>query len=140
MHPETLLFYSPRMTQGFAQPDLMAYCQWWNRDAVANHIITTRLSNLVYVLLPPDNLLGTTHTARTVYKAIRQLYGLQGFADGLTVFNALMALPCNPHHIQEFVVKWWTGISWLLVCLVLESLVQSGLLPIFGKTKTKTSL
>jgi len=103
------------MTQGYGQQDLMTYRQWWDRDGIVEHVITTRLSNLVRASLPPDNVSGE-HTARTVYEAIRQLYGLRGFADGLTIFNALMALPCIPNRIQEFVIKWRAGISRLLAC------------------------
>jgi len=57
-----------------------------------------------------------TRTAHTVYDDLRRLYGLRGLSDGLTVFNALMALPCHPHRIQEFVIKWRAGVSRLLAC------------------------
>jgi len=96
--------HPPNLTQGYDQAALMAYCQWWDHDAIADHVISTCLSNLVRASLPPDNILGT-QMARAVYEAIRQLYGLQGLADGLAIYNVLMSLPCNPHHIQEFIIK-----------------------------------
>ena len=87
LRPETLPSYPPNLAQGYGQADLMAYRQWWDRDAIADHVVTTRLSNLVRASIPPDNILGT-RTALTVYEAIRQLYGLRGFADGLTIYNS----------------------------------------------------
>jgi len=115
LRPETLPLYPPRLTHGYNQADLVSYCQWWDRDAVVDHIVTTRLSTLVPASLPPDNML-QTHTARTIYDDLQRLYGLRGLSDGLTVFNALMALPCHPHCIQEFVIKWRAGVSRLLAC------------------------
>ena len=75
LRPETLPSYPPTLAQGYGQAELMGYRQWWDRDAIADHIVTTRLSNLVRASLPPDNILGT-RTARAIYEAIRQLYGL----------------------------------------------------------------
>jgi len=112
---ETLPSYPPNLAQGYGQADLQVYRQWWDWDVIADHVISTRLSNLVRVSIPPNNILGT-RMARTVYEAIRQLYDLRGFADGLTIYNALMALPCHPHRIQEFVVKWRAGVSRLHEC------------------------
>ena len=115
LRPETMPSHPPNLTQGYDQAALMAYRQWWDRDAIADHVISTRLSNLVRASLPPDNILGTG-TARAVYEAIRQLYGLRGLADGLAIYNALMSLPCNPHHVQDFVIKWRAGVSRLHEC------------------------
>ena len=104
LHPETLLSYPPRMTQGYSQQDLMAYHQWWDHNGIVEHVIMTRLSNLVCASLPPDNVSGEC-TACTIYKAICQLYSLHSFTDGLMIFNVLIALPCIPNCVQEFVIK-----------------------------------
>jgi len=113
--PETMPSHPPNLTQGYDQAALMAYRQWWDRGAIADHIISTCLSNLVRASLPSNNILGT-RTARAVYEAIRQLYGLRGLADGLAIYNALMALPCNsPSHSRIcYQVESW--VSWLHDC------------------------
>ena len=56
---ETLPSYSPNLAQGYGQADLQVYRQWWDRDAIVDHVISTRLSNLVWASIPPDNILGT---------------------------------------------------------------------------------
>ena len=115
LHPEMMPSHPPNLTQGYDQGALMAYRQWWDHGMVADHVISICLSNLVHASLPPDNILGT-QMACAVYEAIHQLYGLHSLANGLAIYNTLMALPCNPYHVQEFVIKWRAGVYQLHEC------------------------
>ena len=111
----TIPSYPPQVTDQYNNAELTAYQKWWEQDAIANHVVSMRLSNLVCASIPPDNILGA-QTARAVYESIRTMYGLQGLADGLTIFNSLMSLTCHPNQVQDFVVKWRAGVSQLHAC------------------------
>ena len=93
---DTFPSYPPRVVDQHNQAELVAYQRWWEQDVVADHVVSTRLSSIVRASLPPDNIMGT-QTARAVYESIKTMYGLRGLADGLTVFNSLMALTCHPN-------------------------------------------
>jgi len=112
---DTFPSYPPRVVDQRNQAELVAYQRWWEQDAVADHVVSTRLSSIVHASLPPDNIMGT-RTARAVYESIKTMYGLRGLTDGLTVFNSLMALTCHPNRVQDFVVKWRAGVSQLHAC------------------------
>jgi len=112
---DTLPSYPPPVVDQGNQAEIMAYQKWWEQDAIADHVVSTHLSSIVRASIPPDNIMGT-RTARTIYDSIKTMYGLRGLADGLTIFNSLMALTCHPNQVQDFVVKWRAGVSQLHAC------------------------
>ena len=107
--------FPPHVVDQRNQGKLIAYQRWWEQDVVADHVVSTRLASIVRASIPPDNIMGA-RTAHGVYKSIKTMYGLHGLADGLTIFNSLMALSCHPHCVQDFVVKWRAGVSQLHTC------------------------
>ena len=43
LRPEMMPSHPPNLTQGYDQAVLMAYHQWWDRDTIADHVISTHL-------------------------------------------------------------------------------------------------
>ena len=91
--------------------ELDSLTRWWDEDNVAQHILTSQLGTVPRGLLPSSNLVA--RTALSIYQTLVRYYGTSSFADCTELFDSLNTLLCQAGHVQEYVLRWRTGISRL---------------------------
>src|SRR5271168_330162 len=68
--------YPPAVHQGSSPADLQLFTEWWTRDGLASHILTSRLAASVLGCLPIANeRMGQRCSSRTVYAMLRHQFG-----------------------------------------------------------------
>ncbi|KAF8810693.1 hypothetical protein BYT27DRAFT_7016093, partial [Phlegmacium glaucopus] len=80
-------------------------------DNAAQHVLTSRIGAITCGLLPSPNLVA--RTTLSIYQTLLRYYGTCSFADCAELLHSLSSSTCATRHIQEYVLKWRTGISQL---------------------------
>jgi hypothetical protein len=89
--------------------DLADLSCWWDTDNTAQHVLTSQIGSIPCGLLPSPSLV--TRTALSIYQTLTQYYGNSSFADCADLLNSLHQMSCQPGCVQEYMLKWQTGIS-----------------------------
>ena len=108
--------YPPDIHQHSTQAELSSFTEWWTRDGLASHILTSRLSSLVLGSLPIANeRMGHRRSARTVYVTLRHHYGAGDYSAVMVIEARLRQLRCLPTRggvrVTDFVTTWRTSIN-----------------------------
>ena len=108
--------YPPVIHQHSTQPEIQAFTDWWSRDGLASHILTSRLSSAVLGSLPIANeRMGHRRSARTVYNTLRHQYGAGDYSAVMLIEARLRQLRCMPSRggvkITDFINTWRTSLS-----------------------------
>ena len=108
--------YPPIINQHSTQPEVQAFTDWWSRDGLASHILTSRLSSAVLGSLPIANeRMGHRRSARTVYNTLRHQYGAGDYSAVMVIEARLRQLRCLPSRggvrISDFINTWRTSLS-----------------------------
>jgi hypothetical protein len=68
--------YPPVVHRGSTHDELQSFTDWWARDGLASHILTSRLNPSVLGCLPITNeRMGQRRSARVVYNTLRHQFG-----------------------------------------------------------------
>ena len=108
--------YPPSVTQRSSPVEIQSFTDWWSRDGVASHILTSRLSTSVLGCLPIANeRMGHRRSARTVYFTLRQQYGAGDYSAVMIIEAKLRQLRCLPARggvrVAEFITTWRTSVN-----------------------------
>jgi hypothetical protein len=109
--PDRIPIPMPILPPSPTQNDLADLSRWWDTNNMAQHILTSRLGSIPRGLLPSPNLV--MRTALSIYQTLMRYYGHSSFADCADLLNLLHQMICQPGRVQEYVLKWQTGISRL---------------------------
>ena len=89
--------YPPTVHQHSTQADIQTFTDWWSRDGLASHILTSRLSPSVLGSLPIANeRMGHRCSARTVYLTLRHHYSTGDYSAVMVIEACLRQLRCLP--------------------------------------------
>src|ERR1700678_2008231 len=89
--------YPPPVHQHSSTADLQSFTDWWSRDGLASHILTSWLSPSVLGSLPiPNKRMGQRRSARTVYHTLRHQYGAGDYSAVMVIEARLRQLRCLP--------------------------------------------
>ena len=108
--------YPPSVTQRSSHAEIQSFNDWWSRDGVASHILTSRLSSSVLGSLPIANeRMGHRRSARTVYFTLRHQYGAGDYSAVMIIEAKLRQLRCLPARggvrVTEFITTWRTSLN-----------------------------
>jgi hypothetical protein len=103
--------YPPTVHQGSTPSELEKFSDWWSKDGLAGHVLTSRLSPSVLGTLPIANeRLGQRRSARDVYLTLRYHYGAGDYSAVMVIEARLRQMKCLPHRggvrITEFINTW----------------------------------
>src|ERR1700678_1906884 len=89
--------YPPTVHHRSTHVELQTFAEWWSRDGMASHILTSRLSPSVLGSLPiPNERMGQRRSARTVYHTLRHQYGAGDYSAVMVIEARLRQLRCLP--------------------------------------------
>ena len=108
--------YPPTVHQASTHADIQTFTDWWSRDGLASHILTSRLSPSVLGSLPIANeRMGHRRSARTVYLTLRHHYGAGDYSAVMVIEARLRQLRCLPARggvrIVDFITTWRVSIN-----------------------------
>ena len=108
--------YPPVIHQRSSRAEITAFTEWWSRDGLASHILTSRLSTSVLNSLPIANeRMGHRRSARTVYANLRHQYGAGDYSAVMVIEARLRQLKCLPSRggvrVTDFTTTWRTSIN-----------------------------
>ena len=108
--------YPPTVHQQSSLVELQSFADWWSRDGLASHILTSRLSPSVLGSLPiPNERMGQRRSARTVYLTLRHQYGAGDYSAVMVIEARLCQLECLPTRgavrVADFISTWRVSIN-----------------------------
>ena len=108
--------YPPTVHHHSSATELQTFTDWWSRDGLANHILTSRLSASVLGSLPIANeRMGLRRSSRTVYLTLRHQYGAGDYSSVMVVEARLRQLRCLPTRggvrVGDFITTWRISIN-----------------------------
>src|SRR5271168_4701680 len=108
--------YPPTVHQQSSLVELQAFADWWSRDGLASHILTSRLSPSVLGSLPiPNERMGQRRSARTVYLTLWHQYGAGDYSAVMVIEARLRQLRCLPTRggtrVPDFISTWRVSIN-----------------------------
>jgi hypothetical protein len=127
--------YPPTVHQQSTNVELQSFTDWWTRNGLASHVLTSRLSPAVLGSLPiPNERMGQRRSARTVYLTLRHQYGSGDYLAVMVIEARLRQLRCLPTRggvrVTDFIGTWRVSINQMEAAGFLPSLRQ--LLSIFA--------
>jgi hypothetical protein len=108
--------YPPPIQRGSNEHQIQAFTDWWSRDGLASHVLTSRLSPSVLGCLPiPNDRLGQRRSARSVYLTLRHQFGAGDYSAVMVIEAKLRQLRCLPTRggvrITDFITTWRVSIN-----------------------------
>ena len=108
--------YPPVVHQQSTPAELQSFAEWWSRDGLASHILTSRLSSTVLGSIPIANeRMGHCRSARTVYITLRHQYGAGDYSAVMVIEARLRQLRCLPScggvRVLDFISTWRISIN-----------------------------
>src|ERR1700678_786777 len=108
--------YPPVVHRGSTHNELQSFTDWWSRDGIASHILTSRLNPSVLGCLPIANeRLGHRRSARVVYNTLRHQCGAGDYSAVMVIEARLRQLRCLPTRggvrIADFISVWRTSLN-----------------------------
>ena len=108
--------YPPTVHRASTHADIQAFTDWWSRDGLASHILTSRLSPAVLGSLPIANeRMGHRRSARTIYLTLRHQYGAGDYSAVMLIEARLRQLRCllsrGGVRIMDFITTWRISIN-----------------------------
>ena len=108
--------YPPVVHQASTPAQLQSFTDWWSRDGIASHILTSRLSPSVLGCLPLANeRMGQRRSSRTVYLTLRHQYGAGDYSAVMVIEARLRHLKCLPTRggvrLNDFITTWRTSLN-----------------------------
>ena len=103
----------PTLSVNPTQAELTVLTCWWEDDNTAQHILVSKIGAIPCGLLPSLNLV--IRTAFSIYQMLVRYYGTCSHSDCAELLNGLYNTPCTPGWVQEYISKWHTGLSCLLL-------------------------
>jgi hypothetical protein len=108
--------YPPVVHMRSTPLDLQAFTDWWSRDGLASHILTSRLSPSVLGCLPLANeRMGQRRSSRTIYATLRHQFGAGDYSAVMVIEARLRQLKCLPTRggvrLSEFITIWRTSLN-----------------------------
>ena len=108
--------HPPTVHQRSSQAALQTFTDWWSRDGLASHILTSRLSPSVLGSLPIANeRMGHRRSARMVYNTLRHQYGAGDYSAVMVLEARLRQLRCLPTRggvrISDYITTWRISIN-----------------------------
>src|ERR1700678_1970810 len=108
--------YPPVVHRGSTHNELQSFTDWWSRDGIASHILTSRLNPSVLGCLPIANeRLGHRRSARVVYNTLRHQFGAGDYSAVMVIEGRLRQLRCLPTRggvrIADFISVWRTSLN-----------------------------
>jgi hypothetical protein len=89
--------YPPAVHRHSTQAEIQLFTEWWTRDGLASHILTSRLSSSVLGCLPIANeRMGHRRSSRTVYLTLRHQFGAGDYSAVMVIEARLRQLKCLP--------------------------------------------
>jgi hypothetical protein len=127
--------YPPVVHRRSTHTEIQSFTEWWSRDGLASHILTSRLSPSVLGSLPIANeRMGQRRSARTVYLTLRHQYGAGDYSAVMVIEARLRQLKCLPARggvrVQDFITTWRISINQMEAAGFLPGIRQ--LLAIFA--------
>jgi hypothetical protein len=103
--------YPPVIHQGSSQAEIQSFNEWWSRDGLASHILTSRLTPSVLGCIPiPNDRMGQRRSARAVYSTLRHQFSAGDYSAVMIIEARLRQLRCLPIrggvHVAEFINTW----------------------------------
>src|ERR1700678_3341839 len=108
--------YPPIIHRGCSPAELQSFTDWWSRDGLASHVLTSRLGPSVLGCLPIANeRMGHRRSARAVYTTLRHQFGAGDYSAVMVIEARLRQLKCLPMRggirITEFITIWRTSLN-----------------------------
>ena len=112
--PDLWPTYPPVLQPDSSPDERIEFSNWWARDGVVTHILTSRLSPTALSSLPIANLrLAQRRSARDVYQTLRNNYGAGDYSAVMVIEARLRQLRCLPMRggvrVPDYVSTWRTG-------------------------------
>ena len=108
--------HPPVIHQGSSHSELQSFSDWWSRDGLASHVLTSRLSSSILGSLPIANeRMGQRRSARTVYFTLRHQYGAGDYSSMMIIEACLRQLRCLPSRggvrVGDFINTWRVSVN-----------------------------
>ena len=108
--------HPPIVHQRSSPAELQHFTDWWSRDGMASHVLTSRLSPSVLGSLPIANeRMGHRRSARSVYYTLRHQYGAGDYSAVMIIEARLRQLRCLPTRggvrVSEFIATWRVSVN-----------------------------
>lgn len=108
--------YPPHVNRASTQAELQAFSDWWSRDGLASHILTSCITSSVLGCLPITNEhIGKCCSARIVYTTLHHQFGAGDYSAVMVIEARLRQLKCLPMRggvcVADFVTTWHISIN-----------------------------
>src|ERR1700678_1685216 len=108
--------YPPVLHRGSTHDEVQTFTDWWSRDGLASHVLTSRLSPAVLGCLPVANeRMGHRRSARAVYTTLRHQFGAGDYSAVMVIEARLRQLKCLPTRggvrTTDFISIWRTSVN-----------------------------
>ena len=117
--------YPPVVNRRSSPDKIQSFTDWWSRDGLASHILTSQLTPSVLGCLPIANeRMGHCCSAWTVYITLHHQFGAGDYSAVMVIEAQLRQLKCLPMRgsvrITDFVTTW---------CISINQMEAAGFLP-----------
>ena len=114
--PDLWPTYPPVIQPESGPAERIEFSNWWSKDGVVTHILTSRLLPTVLSSLPVANLrLAQRRSARDIYQTLRSNYGAGDYSAVMVIEAKLRQLRCLPTRggvrVPDYVATWRTGFN-----------------------------
>ena len=114
--PDLWPMYPPILQPDAGPEERTEFSNWWSKDGVVTHILTSRLSQAVLSSLPIANVrLAQRRSARDVYQTLRNNYGAGDYSAVMIIEAKLRQLRCLPTRggvrVSDYVATWRTAFN-----------------------------
>ena len=108
--------YPPVVHPHSSQMELQTFTDWWSRDGLASHILTSQLTPSVLGCLPIANEhMGQCQSSRTVYVTLRHQFGAGDYSAVMLIKAHLHQLKCLPAsggvHVADVITTWCISVN-----------------------------
>src|ERR1700678_4055587 len=108
--------YPPTVRQDSSLAEIQLFTEWWTRDGLASHILTSRLTSSVLGCLPVANeRMGHRRSSRTIYTTLCHQFGAGDYSAVMVIEARLRQLRCLPTcggvRVTDFITTWRTSVN-----------------------------
>src|SRR6202522_627807 len=108
--------YPPTVHPQSTPDEVRTFTDWWTRDGLASHILTSHIAPSVLGCLPIANeRMGHRRSSRTVYTTLRHQFGAGDYSAVMLIEARLRQLKCLPTRggvrVTNFIATWRTSVN-----------------------------
>ncbi|EAU89547.2 hypothetical protein CC1G_02436 [Coprinopsis cinerea okayama7 len=114
--PISIPTYPPSVAPDSPPHVLAFYQQWWQKDNVASHLVTAKLSDTIRLQIPTKSL-NRRMPAREILREVQKIYGVVDYTSALVLVSEITNLTCNGEKklsVDSYISTWRSKFNTLI--------------------------